>query len=213
MERSDLTSEQYASLLEAIFPIIGERGPSHTSMDHVASKLGMSKRTLYEIFENKDDMLKEVLAHHHDLHEKEMAKLFENSPNVMVGLYKSMLYQQQFFSKINPVFFRDMDERFKHIRPEYDKNNDKGYHAMAKVIRTGVEQGVLRPDFDFRLQFTLLKVQMESLKRMEEYFPPDVTLSQAYSAISEGFLRSIATSKGLEIIESMELSKQDTDKI
>ena len=44
---------------------------------------------------------------------------------------------------------------------------------------------------------------MESLKRMEEFLPKDVTLSEAFNTVSIAFLRSIATEQGLKVLEEI----------
>ena len=63
MELKDLKEEHYLRLIKAISEIIVKKGPSHTSMDYVASTLNMSKRTLYELFGSKDDMIRHVLEY------------------------------------------------------------------------------------------------------------------------------------------------------
>ncbi|MDE6006272.1 MAG: TetR/AcrR family transcriptional regulator [Muribaculaceae bacterium] len=205
MNRADLTDEQYETLLEAIFPVIVEKGPSRMSMDHVASRLGKSKRTLYEIFDSKDNMIQEVFHHQHAVHKKVFEKIFAQTSNAMEGLAKVIAYQQNVFRMLKPAFFRDMDERFKHLRPDFDSRYNKMTHHLEKVLELGIKQGVFRHDIDFQLQLTLLSIQMESLKRMEEKFPPEITLIRAYQGITESFLRSIATPKGLEVLETVVL--------
>lgn len=46
-------------------------------------------------------------------------------------------------------------------------------------------------------------LQYESLACMHDVFPPDVTLAQAYESITIGFLRSIATPKGMQILDEL----------
>lgn len=205
MNRSDLTEEQYSALLDAIFPVIVEKGPSRMSMDHVASRLGKSKRTLYEIFDSKDNMIHEVFNRQHIIHKKKFEEIFAQTSNAMEGLAQVIGYQQTVFGKLHPAFFRDMDERFKHLRPDFHEQQLKMSHHLGKVLELGIKQGVFRHDIDFHLQLSLLSIQMESLKRMEENFPPDITLIRAYQGITESFLRSIATPKGLEVLETVVL--------
>lgn len=206
MERNDLSDVQYKNLLDSIFPIIKENGPSHTTMDLVASRLAISKRTLYEIFGSKDAMLLEVFEYHHRMLKNKFEQIFSRTSNVMEGIARVIAFHQKIFSEVNPAFFSDMDTRLKHLRPDFEETNKKFNSDLSKVIELGVKQGVFRDDIDYTLQFTLLRVQMESLKRMEEYFPPDITLGQAYKAISQGFLRTIASNKGLEILDNIEKS-------
>lgn len=203
MERTDLTDEQFNRLVEAIFPILAKYGPSHTTMDFVAKKLSMSKRTLYEIFGSKDEMIISVMRQLRHNHNKDIDKLIETSANVMEAMANVLIYHQRMMSRLSADFFRDMDKRYHHIRKEYEENNCKWEEYISSAIRLGRRQGVFRTDTNYRVMFTLFRVQMESLKRMEEFFPPGVTLLDAYNVISIGFLRSIATEKGMKTLDQL----------
>ena len=204
MEQTNLTSEQRNSLLKSILPIVLEKGPSHTTMDYVASVLGMSKRTLYEIFTSKDDMLRETIYMQHRLSHDRAVEIFNTSENMMHAMSRLIDMHLETLDKIGPDFFRDMDERCKHLRPDYDSHNDEMNRHVSRIIALGVMQGMFRKNCDYELYLRLLRVQMESIKRMEDYFPPTITISQAFKTIGEGFLRSIATQKGIEYLDSLQ---------
>lgn len=203
MEKADLTSEQYDSLIERIFKILAELGPSHTTMDLLARRLSMSKRTLYEIFGSKDDMIKQILEHLQKKHQTHIEAVSSQCDNVMEMMVHVLLYQQQIMSCLSAKFFKDMDDRYSHLRGDYESNSRKWTDHISSAINLGISQGVFRPEANYHVILPLMRVQMESLKRMEEYFPPEITLAEAYSAIAQGFLRSIATPKGLLILEQL----------
>lgn len=74
---------------------------------------------------------------------------------------------------------------------------------MENAIRLGIRQGVFRSDSNYPVIIPLFRVQMESLKRMEEFFPPGITLVEAYNAIALGLLRSIATPDGMRVLDEL----------
>ena len=203
MERTNISEEQYAALLDAIFPILAEKGPCATTMDLVASRLSMSKRTLYEIFESKDSMLLAILQRIHDQYSRKIQEIMQRSDNMMEAMASIFLFHQSMMRKINVRFFRDMDTRFAHLRKHYDTDSRRWIEYMSRACALGVSQGVFREDVNYDITIRLLRVQMESLKRMEEFFPEDITLVEAYSAISLGMLRSIASEKGMRIVDSL----------
>lgn len=204
MEKTDLTSAQYAKLLKSIFPIIAEKGPSHTTMDHVASSLQMSKRTLYEIFGSKDEMLREVLEHIHHTYAEEIREIVSHTGNVMEAIARVIHFHQKMIGGFNMDFFHDLDTRYRHLRADYEAKGRHWGATMENALKLGIKQGVFRDKINCALMTRLLGIQMESLKRMEEFFPAGITLSEAYNTIGETFLRSIATPKGLEILEKLE---------
>lgn len=203
MEKSDLTPGRYDELTERIFDVLAEKGPGHTSMDSLSRHLGMSKRTLYEIFGSKDDMIRSVLSHLHGKHAAQISKIKEESGNVMEAISRVLALQQRAMSKLSGAFFRDLDDKYSHIRNDYETTSQRWNEDIKDAIILGIRQGVFRKNADYDIIVPLMRVQMESLKRMEEFFPPEITISQAYNAILTGVLRSIATPEGIMILDKL----------
>lgn len=203
MQRQDLSEQVYESLLEAIIPEILDNGPKSTTMDAVAARLQMSKRTLYEIFESKEKMVIEALSLNFKKIDKKNRQIYESTPNVLEALLKIFAAQRDIMSRVSAQFFRDLDTIYSRVRRCYDDIDRRHEAALLEVIRKGVSQGMFRPEINYPVLSRLMKVQMESLKRMEEVFPPEITLLEAFDSISIGFLRSIATPKGSEILDSI----------
>lgn len=189
-------------LIRQIMPLILQRGVKGVSMDAVAGHLGISKRTLYEIFDSKEAMIREALRFFQAEHSRKIRQKAMKAGNAMEAMALALKAHQIIMSNVNVAFFRDMDERYPELRPEYEMASRQVYQDMHNAINTGIQQGVFRTDVDYRVTIRLFFVQMESLKRMEQYFPPDVTLLDAYNAIGIGLLRSIASPKGMEILNS-----------
>ena len=210
MQRSDLKQEEYVSLLRKIVPIIVEKGLKSTTMDTVASRLGMSKRTLYEIFETKDQLLRDAISQMEQDNHDFVKKTFASTENVREALIEIFRYNRDRFEQVNVDFFRDMDRLYKNKREEYERYSRARQDSMMQLFETGVSQGMFRADVDYRVQSRIMGIQMESLKRMEEFFPSDIKLIRVFDAIIVGFLRSIASEKGMRILDM--LTKELTHK-
>lgn len=193
--------EHRTELITKIYPLLIKKGIKNLTMDSVAKSLGMSKRTLYEIFNSKEDMIVDTMRKMHELMKQRMVGIVSKASNTMEAVVLALKFHQRTMSELDMAFFVDMDEYCPRLRPTYDEvaaNND-----LLQFLEAGIKEGVFRPDVDYRIMSRLFLIQMESLKRMEKQFPPDVTLIQTFNTISLGFLRSIATYKGLEILEGM----------
>lgn len=208
MELNDNNNNQY-ELLAAILPIVLEKGPSRTTMDLVASTLGISKRTLYEIFENKDEMLRAVIHHMHEGLRMNIERILDETPNMMEGMLAITRLHREWLRHVSPEFFLDMDERVKSLRHTFDSRNEERNNHVMSVIEKGISQGMFRDNCDYAISFRLLRVQLESIKRMEDNFPSEITIDQAFNAIADGFLRSIATPRGIEVLESLQNKKTE----
>lgn len=216
MDKNNLTQEQYALLLERILSTLAEKGLADTTMDLLARQLSMSKRTLYEIFGSKDDMLRVIMSETRKKYSSQVENIIHSSNNVMEAAANILIYHQQMMSRLSARFFSDMDSKYRHLRDEYESNSRDWATHMHRAIRYGIKQGVFRKDANYEVIVPLFRVQMESLKRMEEFFPPGITLVEAYNAIGLGLLRSIATPQGMEVLDSMsdkfrQLTSTDTN--
>lgn len=182
-------------------------GLKSVTMDRVAAELGMSKRTLYELFGSKTELIHLAFDHYHKLHISRCDEIFNRAPNVMQGMLDVYSHVRFILQNTHVDFFRDMDETFAELRPRYEElENQKNKHFMEMYAK-GVEEGVFRSDVNFMVQSKLLQVQSEAVKRMEELFPPDISPIDVFDSIIIGFLRSIASPRGMKMLDGM------TDKI
>lgn len=201
MQRTEINDGDYQTLLARITPIIMRKGLKSTTMDSVAAQLGMSKRTLYEIFGSKSQMLKEAIAYLSRLNQQHATEAFAKASNVMEAMLAVFKRSRDMVGSLNVEFYRDMDRLYKDQREEYDRIREENHEKMLQIFRKGVEQGMFRPDVDFMVQSRVMSLQMEAMKRIEELFPPDIPLLRVFDAIIIGFLRSIASPKGMAVLD------------
>lgn len=201
MTREEMSPQAYNELIDSIMMILIQNGLKATTMDSIASKMQISKRTLYEIFSSKTEMITCALEAFHKRHSATLKRIFESSPNVMEGILRGFFAHRDLMRRTNVNFFRDLDSIFSETRDESNPAKLSFFDNYVKVLEKGAEEGFFLKDVNFLLQCRLHWIQMESLKRIEELFPPDITLLEAYDSICIGFLRSIATQKGIEVLD------------
>jgi hypothetical protein len=111
--------------------------------------------------------------------------------------------RRKLLSEAHVDFFRDMDSIFPEIKDYYKKRDIDQQESIYKLFERGISEGVFRKDANYPVLYQVLKIQMESLKRMEDHFPKEFTLLEVYDTITISFLRSIASVKGIEMLESV----------
>lgn len=185
-----------------------EKGLKATTMDTVAKSLHMSKRTLYEIFENKNDMIIQVIDHNNHRMMLKMQEIVETSSNVMAALFTIFSIHRDYLRKVNTEYFRDMDRLYPEMRLRHDSCRGERQEGILSILRRGVSQGVFRDDVNLEIQVKIMELQAESLKRSESLFPPEITLLEIYDTITIGFLRSIASAEGHRILDEMRKARE-----
>ncbi|MCM1291855.1 MAG: TetR/AcrR family transcriptional regulator [Prevotella sp.] len=191
-----------SQLLTAISEILRSRGLKGMTMDGVASALGMSKRTLYEIFGSKKEMIIRTLDFFHNELRREFEILFHQAPNMMVAFLDIFTHQRKMMENVDVRFFQDLNEHYPEMQSHYHADQKEIDSWLEEIYTRGVNEDVFRPGMDFHLCCVLFKVQMESLKQKEKYFPPELTLMKAFDAITISFLRTIASPKGMAILDN-----------
>lgn len=199
----NLSNEHYRKLLDSVMQLMIEKGIKSLTMDTVARSLGMSKRTLYTIFESKQEMVQKILRYQHSEHIKLWREAFETSANTMEALLKIFMIHRNIMTHVSPAFFRDMDNALQEVKFTYRNGEDERHRIFLDIFKRGVDEGVFRSDVNYPVVSKTYKVQLESLKRMEEVFPPGLTLVEVYDSIIIGMLRSIATPAGMRLLDAL----------
>ncbi|MDE6538036.1 MAG: TetR/AcrR family transcriptional regulator [Muribaculaceae bacterium] len=200
---STLTKAPPEQLIVSISEILVNKGLKSTTMDTIAATLSISKRTLYEYFGSKKDMIFKVMGYWLEWRTRLTEKIINEASNVMEGLIKVFDNQQKMINDVNVKFYREMDKFYPDIRRMLDGESDQWVKKIMVIINKGVEQGVFRPDVNYPVILSLKRIQMESLKRMQEVFPPNITMEEAMATINISFLRSIASPTGMEILDRL----------
>ena len=206
---AELSNDNHNELLTAISGILLKNGMKSTTMDSIASALSMSKRTLYEIFDSKKDMIIRAVGYWQKQRRKRIESIFASSKTVMEALARTFAYQKKLMTEVNVDFFFDMDEYLPEVRELDDSHGDLWIDKLLYAINLGIEQGVFRPDVNYPFLLRMMRLQVESLRRMDEVFPDGIELSDAFDSIYISFLRSIASQDGMEVIDNFYLQNEE----
>lgn len=194
--------EANPQLLEDVMQILYRNGLKATTMDYVAAQLGISKRTLYETFPTKRDMIGAVLDYDRESQSRLHSEIFRREPNLLLAMINIFLEVRRTMDNINSVFFRDMDEYFPEIRKRF-RNNPPHLEMIERFYQRGIDEGVFRKDVNIRMTWVLVHIQFEALKRMEENFPPGMTFIEAFDSIALGFMRGIVSAEGMKVLDAV----------
>ena len=86
-----------------------QKGVKTVRMDDIAAGLSISKRTLYELFHDKEDLLLDVMKLHREEMQEYMTQVASKAENVLEVLLKFFQRSAQEFQNTNRKFFEDID--------------------------------------------------------------------------------------------------------
>jgi AcrR family transcriptional regulator len=187
-------------IIENASTLFFRNGIKSITMSDIANEMGISKRTLYEVFRDKEQLLEECLDFHHAKTDKEIEKLINNSKNIIDVLMR--LYAKNFHQVLSVKFLvNDLKKYHAHLYRRIEERRKEDMCNFIPFLKKGVEQGLIRNDINFEILLWLLKIQFNAVLDENTVPTEKYSVNEFVQAIMLNFLRGIATSLGNERIE------------
>ena len=197
---------QREKVVEHVSQMVKTLGVKSVRMDDVASSLGMSKRTLYEMFGDKEELLYESIVYLMRQRQLCITNRVATCENMLEVLLVSVRL-------LGVSHENDMDKRLafnlKKFYPNvYDKvkreHTEHGVVGLRYALDKCREEGYLDLTVDVELMARLFISTSGTLLSEDNIVIPDeVTREEAFGAMTVNFLRGLASEKGLKIIDEL----------
>jgi AcrR family transcriptional regulator len=178
--------------------LFAKKGVKAVKMDDIARTLNISKRTMYELYDNKEVLLFEGIKSNNQRREKEMCEFVKGNANVMdiiLNVYKVKVEEFRFTS---PSFYDDI-EKYPKVMAYLEKSREENRKELAAFLDKGVKEGYFREDIHHDLVTILFDSigQLFLQKRLYAHFSIESVLNN----IMFISLRGICTIKGIEVLD------------
>jgi AcrR family transcriptional regulator len=178
------------------------------TMDMLANQMGISKRTIYELFNDKDELLEGVLKWMTEKQGEVLSKILKESENVIEAIFKILDLMRDHFKNMSPAFLLDIKKyRHKMLENINGKSEMHFFGFNEEVVRQGIKEGIFRHDIDVTIinkcLFEVSKMSNDTdLLSSDDFMRKDVMRN-----VYINYLRGISTQKGLELIDYHEKQK------
>lgn len=171
------------------------------TMDQIAEEVGTSKRTIYELFKDKDTLVMECLESIHRKQMTEIQEIAERVSNVIEALYRVGQYSEKKKAEMNPIFFEDIRKLYPQIWNTMKQRSNTGSGMFSHMILTkGIGEGIFRDDLDITIVGTFMQSMMETFHK-KEIFPENTPDKALLRNIVIPYYMGISTDKGKKLIE------------
>ena len=190
-------------IIEQAAKMFAEQGIKSIRMDDIAKTLGVSKRTLYEMFEDKEELLYLSIRYMQQPRmAKVEAKLRENTDS-LIYLFESiemMMDNRELHRRISNNLSKFYPQTFERVRKESEERSGK---VLYSLIEHYIDCGLIVPTVDIRLSVTILYYTTTTIISTADNMslPDGVTLEDAMAYTIINFFRGIATIKGVQQID------------
>jgi AcrR family transcriptional regulator len=175
------------------------------TMDMLAANMGISKRTIYEVFSDKDELLKGVLKWMLVKQRELMTKIFSESENVIEAIFKMIDLMTDHFQRMSPAFQMDMQRLHRDVQKNREELIDLPYLSNnSEILNRGIKEGVFRDDIDVEITNKCM-LEVARMSNDKNVFPPDDFANKdVIRNFYINYLRGISTRKGLDLINFYE---------
>ena len=185
-------------------------GVNRTSIDDVASSLGISKRTIYENFRDKEDLLLSYLKQVCEDRKKAVQELMERFDNVVeVFLHIMEIHKTATFANIK--FYEDIYRYYPNVDAFLKEESHKANEFFVQFLKKGVEQGVIRENLNIEVVAFLVEESTSIYMRASHIDKFPFSFSELISTVMVNFIRGISTEKGIKIVDKY-LEKQQIEQ-
>ncbi|RGM49738.1 MULTISPECIES: TetR/AcrR family transcriptional regulator [Bacteroides] len=174
-------------------------GIKSITMDDIANSLGISKRTLYEVFSDKETLLEECILRGQKEADEFVKEVLATAENVLEVLLKCYLRSIEKFHATNKKFFEDIKKypkAYELLRSRSDQDSEE----TIQFFKDGVKQGIFRADVNFAIVNLLVREQIDLL--MNTDICKRYSFLEVYESIMFTYLRGISTEKGAQELEA-----------
>ena len=169
------------------FDLFSEHGIKNVSMDDIAHNASISKRTLYELFEDKETLLTECI----NLSYTKMRLALE----VALLFYEELMRRPRWF---NRKFYDDL-KRYPKALQKTEEEKSRFLKKCIKLLSRGAKEGVFQPNINFEIVALLAKEQAKMIRPSKAL--SNHSVSEVFNTILYTFLRGISTEKGIAILD------------
>ena len=187
-------------ILSVSTELFSQYGFKTITMDDIARRAGISKKTLYQHFVNKQEVVQAAIGWYQNQISEACHAALDSSENAVEGMVKLTDVLSQTFKRINPLALLELQRFFPESHKAFRETLfDKDMKAIRDNIFRGIEEGNYRPEINAEL---LATYRMESCLIMLQ---PNLLLNDRYNTeivsteIFEHFIYGLMTAKGVKL--------------
>jgi AcrR family transcriptional regulator len=182
-----------------LFMLYGIRS---VSMDEIANHLGMSKKTIYQYFKDKDALVEGVINIEIEMHQDEFSKYAAISDNAIHEIFLTLDTVEEMLKHMNPSVMFDLQKYHSTAFEKFRTHKNTFFYKIIKAnIERGKQEGLFRADIDIDV-LTRYRLANMFLMFDFEHFPSNkFTPIQIISETTDNFLHGMSTQAGLKAIE------------
>ncbi|MDR0713866.1 MAG: TetR/AcrR family transcriptional regulator [Bacteroidales bacterium] len=197
-------------IIKASIELFMQYGVKNTTMDDIAKHAGISKRTIYENFKNKENLLSDGLNRFCE-ESRAFEQVLANTSNVVEAIVIMLKKDTEECRKLHYFIVEDIRK----YAPEVYQNllsvhKAEGQKRIEDLVKKGIQEGVFRNDLNPEIVAAVFACQSEGISTNSRKFDK-FSCFELFENMILLYLRGLCTPKGVEILDQT-LSKKSVNE-
>jgi len=171
------------------------------TMDSLAEEMGISKRTIYEKFKDKDTLLLEVIKYYKDQSSVEAHRLIEQSDNAIEALFRIIKMTVGQMQRMSPAFFHDFKKYHQKVFKQFAEPGEiRDYSMTRKLLEKGMQQEVFRDDINIDIVNRAIHSLFDLFGHSSSMIDSGYNRQDMFDHILIPYFRGLSTKKGRKLL-------------
>jgi TetR/AcrR family transcriptional regulator, cholesterol catabolism regulator len=171
------------------------------TMDEICNQIGISKKTLYQFYVDKDALVDECMEMDMVNSRSDCAIATEMSENAVDEIFITLEFIHQEFKDLNPIIMHDLKKFYPYTFEKLNNHiNTFYYNIISNNLKKGIDEGLYRDSLDIDI-ITKFRLSTIILGFDQNVYPTEkYSLIKVTDVLLEHFLYGIVTKEGLNLI-------------
>ena len=188
-------------ILEEGFESVSSGGLNSFTVEGLASKLFISKKTIYEYFPSKEKLLEKIVRYRIGVVKRHIKEIIEKNSNPVLQFVEMKRYIFKFTSRFDSNRMVEFKSKYPDIWEMIESMRLDNKHNFVKILSEGQGQGYVRKELDVNFVSTLYVSIINSTFQPEFFVKNNISYSDSLQVYTNIMSYGLFTSKGIKILQ------------
>lgn len=201
-------NEKKLEIVKKVRELYSQYGIRSVTMDDVVREMGISKKTLYQYFNDKTELVRAVMDYDFETKKKEYLSCYDQQLNAVEELINFSIVQLKMVTSHRPTLLYDLNKYYPEISLEFQtKKREQMLNGLLMNLKRGKKEGLYRKEIDEELIAKLNLVRVEGMLNSRVF--------KLEELMSKDFFREAFTYHAYGIVsdEGRKILEQNIDKL
>ena len=197
--------DQQEEFTRKTMEIFTRYGIKSVTMDDLSRELGVSKKTLYQFFHDKEDVVRKVVTGMIDGQKCGIDEMLEQQGmNAIDHLLNMSRFIANHLKTVNPAMTYDLQKYYPAVWEEMvDFKRENIFKYIMDNIRQGIAEGLYRDDINYEIIAKAYVSRLEMYSRGEMQDLEKFSFDEIFNTLFIYHVRGISNNKGLKHLDGV----------